>query len=133
MFLLTRGPFLALSVFFVLVSTLVVLQVKASRETRNLRLVAHLNAVLSDSVGGEVYFVSPDDAKTFTTFTVAEVGSWAAAHAGLLEPTSLGRPHFLKFLTTVRVPMLLLCLVDVCCSWDFSLLLAGRVFPAPPA
>lgn len=78
-------------------------QVKASRENRNLGLVQHLNSVLSDKAKGRVYFTSAEKASSFKGMTVRDVALWSQEHAGLLEPTSLGRPHFLKYLVEVCV------------------------------
>lgn len=78
------------------------MQVKASRENRNKLLVEHLNAKLSGK-DASVYFTTPASASSFTKFTVSDVTAWAAKNAGLAEPASLGRPHFLKYLTKVSL------------------------------
>lgn len=75
--------------------------VKSSRENRNNGLVAYLNELLA-SPDGAVYFTSPDAAQSFQPITVAAVASWAKENANLLEPSSLGRPHFSKFLAKQR-------------------------------
>ena len=77
------------------------LQVKASRETRNRKLVEFLNTVLSGS-SGAVYFKTAGDASAFEPITVAAVAAWAVENANLAEPTSLGRPHFSKYVDKVR-------------------------------
>eukprot|EP00053_Salpingoeca_punica_P018168 m.177123 g.177123 ORF g.177123 m.177123 type:complete len:424 (-) comp17374_c1_seq1:355-1626(-) len=70
-------------------------EVKSSRETRNKQLVAFLNTMLSGPQGS--IYMKPG-AQKFTPFTVDQVSVWAQQNAGLVEPSSLGRPHFSKFL-----------------------------------
>lgn len=71
--------------------------VKSSRETRNNKMVEFLNTVLGDKVKGAVYFSTPADASRFVALSVSEVAAWAKVNANLAEPSSLGRPHFSKF------------------------------------
>lgn len=76
-------------------------EVKKSRETRNQNLVAWINKQLQDPVASPLYFVSEQARKDFEPLQVDQVGKWAQANADLTEVTSLGRPHFRKYLTKV--------------------------------
>ncbi len=73
-------------------------QVKLSRETRNANLIKYLNALLSDA-SGRVYFKDAGSAAGFVPLSVPVVADWALNNANLLEPSSLGRPHFSKYLS----------------------------------
>eukprot|EP01147_Barroeca_monosierra_P007283 gene7283-7668_t len=77
-----------------------VAKVKVSRENRNNKMVAFLNDVLS-SEQGKSYFMSADLYASFKPIVVTEVASWAAINANLMEPSSLGRPHFRAYLIEV--------------------------------
>lgn len=74
-------------------------EVKASRENRNEMMVRFLNEVLTSAAGG-VYFVdrTQQAALTADPLRVQEVAKWAGKNANLMEPTSLGRPHFRAYL-----------------------------------
>lgn len=96
-----EAPPLAFQTHFIDNTCVCYIQVKSSRENRNNMLVEHLNSVLTDGKIRSRYFVSQQRAEAFHPFTVADVSSWAQKNAGLLEPTSLGRPHFLKYLVQV--------------------------------
>lgn len=69
------------------------LQVKDSRENRNQQMVAFLNEQLR-SPQGRLYFTSEAAYTSFKPLVVSEVAKWAQENANLMEPTSLGRPHF---------------------------------------
>ena len=81
-------------------------KVKSSRETRNKKLVQWLNSVLGGHESGALqgtsshYFKTPEQANAFVPFDVEAVATFAKNYANLMEPTSLGRPHFSKFLGT---------------------------------
>lgn len=76
-------------------------KVKESRENRNTAMVKWINSVLQDPTTAPTYFTDADKAATFEPLTVDGVATWATEHASLTEVTSLGRPHFRKYLTTV--------------------------------
>ena len=60
-------------------------QVKASRETRNKRLVAFLNQKLSGD-DAQYYFVDQSHRDSFRPIDVDRVAEWAQSHANLAEP-----------------------------------------------
>lgn len=74
-------------------------EVKRSREHRNDMLVAHVNHELQNVL----FFESATAHKQYKPIAVHGVATWAAEHAGLAEPASLGRPHFRKFLLALGV------------------------------
>ena len=65
-------------------------------------MVSYLNEVLS-SPDGRIYFLDDSKASSFKPVEVANVATWAREFANLLEPSSLGRPHFAKYLDKVRM------------------------------
>lgn len=74
-------------------------KVKSSRETRNNLLVNWLNEVLGKSSPLAKYYFKDAAAKSaYTPVEVEAVARWAKDFASLMEPTSLGRPHFSKYL-----------------------------------
>ncbi|EGD79625.1 hypothetical protein PTSG_10473 [Salpingoeca rosetta] len=75
-------------------------KVKTSRETRNNNMVSFLNTLLA-SDAGKPYFISADRHAAFKPLVVNEVAEWAKENANLMEPTSLGRPHFRAYLIEV--------------------------------
>jgi len=81
-------------------------KVKSSRETRNNLLVKWLNDVLGQSSPlATNYFKDAASAANWTPVKVVDVAAWAKEFAALMEPTSLGRPHFSKYLGTKGVNM----------------------------
>eukprot|EP00045_Choanoeca_perplexa_P007467 m.68100 g.68100 ORF g.68100 m.68100 type:complete len:410 (+) comp14096_c0_seq2:162-1391(+) len=77
-----------------------VAKVKDSRENRNKMMVAFLNELLGSSTGS-AYFVSAEKHANYIPLAVDVVAKWAQKHANLMEPTSLGRPHFRGYLIKV--------------------------------
>eukprot|EP00730_Choanoeca_flexa_P001379 TRINITY_DN10609_c0_g1_i4.p1 TRINITY_DN10609_c0_g1~~TRINITY_DN10609_c0_g1_i4.p1 ORF type:complete len:410 (+),score=65.74 TRINITY_DN10609_c0_g1_i4:165-1394(+) len=77
-----------------------VAEVKDSRENRNQMMVAFLNKLLA-SPEGISYFTDPVKHAQFQPLNVATVAEWAKINANLMEPTSLGRPHFRAYLIQV--------------------------------
>lgn len=76
-------------------------KVKSSRENRNNMMVKWLNERLSDPDKGAIYFTDPASQSSFSPLTVNAVAAWARTNANLLEPSSLGRPHFRAYLIKV--------------------------------
>jgi hypothetical protein len=79
--------------------------VKSSRETRNSNLLRWLNAVLTGPHGTR-YFPAGAGARGVAAVAaaplqVSAIAAWAREHAGLAEPTALGRPHFRAYLLEV--------------------------------
>lgn len=76
--------------------------IKKSRDTRNELLVAHLNNALSvSSANSFIYFLDHSKQNIFQPLKVNEIAKWAMINANLLEPSSLGRPHFRAYLIHV--------------------------------
>jgi len=73
-------------------------QVKSSREDRNSNLVKWVNSALQS---WKVYFKSTEAAASYKAISVSAVTAWAQEHAALTDTTSLGRPHFSKYLIKV--------------------------------
>eukprot|EP00050_Salpingoeca_kvevrii_P021872 m.116934 g.116934 ORF g.116934 m.116934 type:complete len:418 (-) comp9513_c0_seq1:376-1629(-) len=74
--------------------------VKSSRENRNTLLIAYLNGLLG-SAQGAGYFESIEHQRAFRPLDLQTLSQWAQINANLMEPTSLGRPHFRKYLIEV--------------------------------
>eukprot|EP00808_Paulinella_micropora_P020456 g32614.t1 len=79
-------------------------RVKHSRITRNENLVRWLNEVLGDGQLCARYVVGANttESKAHTAHVnVEEVAAWSYKHADLSDASSLGRPHFNKYLTNI--------------------------------
>ena len=75
-------------------------KVKSSRETRNEKMVDWLNKELTSERAHYYFEDGKNGARAWKPLVVSEVAAWARDNANLAEPTSLGRPHFSKYLTT---------------------------------
>jgi len=79
-----------------------VAKVKDSRENRNQQMVSYLNELLA-SPTGRSYFISDEKHRQFRPLVVSEVAKWAKENANLMEPTSLGRPHFRAYMINMGI------------------------------
>ena len=64
-------------------------------------MVAWLNKILGSSANKGIFFKEPAFADSFVPLNVATVSAWASEHASLTDASSLGRPHFGKYLDKV--------------------------------
>ena len=74
--------------------------VKDSRKNRNTNLLAYLNEMLS-SDQGTIFYNSPDLQEEFVPLELEVISEWARINADLFDKSSLGRPHFSKYLREV--------------------------------
>jgi predicted metal-dependent phosphoesterase TrpH len=74
--------------------------VKDSRKNRNDNLIARVNTLLG-SDEGNVYFESGSNA-AFSPLDIPTVSAWARENADLFDASSLGRPHFSKYLISIE-------------------------------